>query len=142
MSAGDVVFIEGVTGFFAACINGPYSGTSESSGGYALFHKRGDGSMLMEHYGGQWQVKPASDKGKAPCMAYVAGGCAPAVCASPQWMVSLDGKVYVDAPDVKMVTGAEAARKVSGCCVRAHEHADLPPLPLPVVCCDACCAGR
>ena len=62
------------------------------------------------------------------CFAYVAGGCALAACTSRQWTVA-DGKGgWSDAPGVKMVTGAEAERKVSGCCLRAHQHALLPPV--------------
>ena len=142
MSAGDVVFISGATGVNAAAINGPYDGTSESSDGYTLFRKRGDASVIIEHFGGNWRVKPVSFKGKADCWAIVSGGCALEACTSRLWKESFDGKVHVDAPGLKMVTGAEAERKVSGCGLPAHEHALLHLLPLPVTCCDACCAGR
>jgi hypothetical protein len=140
MSADNVVFISGATGPFAAAINGLYDGSSDSSGGYALLRKRGDGSMLMEHRDGEWQVKAVSSKGSAGCFAYVAGDCAPAACASRRWKVGSGGKGFVDAPGVKMVTGVEAARKVNDGFLRAHEHAPLPPLPL--VRCDGFCAGH
>ena len=84
-------------------------------------------SMLMEHFGGKWQVKPVSHKGTDICYAFVAGGCALAACTSRQWKVH-NGETLSDAPGVKMVTGAEAERKVSGCCLRAHQHALLLPV--------------
>ena len=143
MSAPHHVFISGATGLNATGINGAYYSTGETSDGHPLLIKRGDASMLMEHFGGYWQVKPVSSKGKDSCYAYVAGGCALAACTSRQWKV-LDGKGgWSDAPGVKMETGAEAERKVSGCCLRAHQHALLsPPSALPIASCDACCAGR
>ncbi len=123
------VFISGATGVNAARINGFFDLTQEKGlDGRFILRTRGDASMLMEHFGGQWQVKLASDKGKANCYAYVEGGCLLAACTSRQWTVTFDGKTFSDAPGVKMVTGAEAERKVSGCCLRAHQHALLPPV--------------
>jgi hypothetical protein len=142
MSAAHHVFISGATGLNATGINGAYYSTGETSDGHPLLIKRGDASMLMEHFGGKWWVKDASFKGMARGFAYVAGGCALAVCTSRQWMLSFDNKTFSDAPDVKMVTGAEAERKVSGCCLRAHQHALSPPSALPIASCDVCCAGR
>ena len=142
MSAGDVVFISGATGVNAAGINGPYDGTSESSDGYTLFRKRGDAGVMMEHFAGKWRVKSVTDKGKDLCYACVVGGCALEACTSRLWKEGTGGKGFVDAPGLKVMTGAEAERKVSGCGLPAHEHALLHPLSLPVVCCDACCAGR
>ena len=127
MSAAHHVFISGATGVHAAGINGAYYSTGKPSDGHPLLTKRGDASMLMEHFEGQWQVKPVSDKGTADCNAYVTGGCALAACTSRQWRAD-DGKTWSDAPGVKMETGAEAERKVSGCCLRAHQHALLPPV--------------
>ena len=137
MSAGDVIFISGAAGTNAAAINGVYDRTSETSGGYAVYAKRGDGVMCMEHFEGteSWQVKPVSSKGTAGCRAYVAGGCAPEACTSRQWMVG-DGKTFLDAPLVKMVAGAEAQRQVGCCCLHAHHHPPtcLPLLPLTCFC--------
>ena len=122
MSENDVVFISGATGQYSFRINGPYDRTSETRHGYAVYGKRGDASMCIEHYGERWQVMSSSQ-----FVAYVAGGCALAACTSRQWKV-WDDKTFSDAPGVKMVTGAEAERKVSGCCLRAHQHALLPPV--------------
>jgi uncharacterized cupin superfamily protein len=127
MSAAHHVFISGATGLNATGINGAYYSTGETSDGHPLLIKRGDASMLMEHFGGKWHVKRVSAKGTASCYAYVAGGCALAACTSRQWTVSFDGKTHSDAPGLKMETGAEAERKVSGCCLRAHQHALFPP---------------
>ena len=127
MSAAHHVFISGATGAHAAAINGAYYSTGETSDGLPLLRKRGDASMLIEHFQGNWHSKPVSSKGTDSCYAYVAGGCALAACTSRQWKV-WDDKTFSDAPGVKMVTGAEAERKVSGCCLRAHQHALLPPV--------------
>ena len=128
MSAAHHVFISGATGVNAAAINGAYYSTGETSDGHPLLRKRGDASMLMEHFNRQWQVIAVSNKGTSNCYAYVQGGCALAACTSRQWRVTFDSKTLSDAPGVKMVTGAEAERKVSGCCLRAHQHALLPPV--------------
>jgi hypothetical protein len=128
MSEALVLYISGATGPFAACINGIYDRTSETSGGYALYCKRGDGSVCMEHRGGRWQVKNVAHKGKGNCLAYVAGGCAAEACTSRQWKVTFDDKAFDDAPLVKMVAGAEAERQV-GCC-RLHAAPPLPPPPV------------
>jgi hypothetical protein len=70
MSAAHHVFISGATGVHAAAINGAYCRTGETSDGHhPLLRKRGDASMLMEHFNGQWQVKPVSNKGTANCFA-------------------------------------------------------------------------
>jgi hypothetical protein len=77
------VFISGATGPCAASINGFFVVTEEKSlDGRLVLSKRGDPSVCIEHYGGAWEVKPASFKGKDGCVAYVAGGCALEDCAS------------------------------------------------------------
>ena len=122
------MFISGATDGNAASINGFFEPTQEKGlNGRVLYSKRGDAGKCMEHFNGKWQVKTVSSKGKDVCYANVEGGCALAACTSRQWKVG-DGKTFSDAPGVKMVTGAEAERKVSGCCLRAHQHALLPPV--------------
>ena len=145
MSAGDFIFISGAAGVNASAINGVYDRTSETSGGYAVYAKRGDGSMCMEHFQGtkSWQVKHVSDKGKDGCNAYVAGGCAAEACTSRQWMVSFDNKTHSDAPLVKMVAGAEAQRQVGCFRLHAHHHKHPPTcLPLLPLTCFCFVAGR
>ena len=136
MSAGDVIFISGAAGINAAGINGVYDRTSETSGGYAVYAKRGDGGMCMEHFAGtkSWQVKAVSNKGTARCKAYVAGGCAAEACTSRQWMV-YDGKTFSDAPLVKIVAEAE----VCSCCMpsSAFLTSNLPPAASPPT--EFCC---
>ncbi len=141
MSAGAVVFISGATGPRAAAINGLYDGTGEISGGYAVYSKRGDPSMCVEHLGGDWEVKDVSCKGTNACMAYVAGGCALEDCASRAWRVS-NGKGWDDQPCVKMATGSEAERQVSGGCMRAHALARDAAAPHPRARVSACDAVR
>ena len=122
------VFISGATGVHAAAINGFFEPTQDKGpDGRLILTKRGNAGMLMEHTAGRWRVKSVSDKGTTSCNAYFEGGCALAACTSRQWRVG-NGKTFSDAPGVKMVTGAEAERKVSGCRLRAHQHALLPPV--------------
>jgi hypothetical protein len=144
MSAGDCLFISGATGALAGDINGGYDRTGEMCGGYALYRKRCDPSIIMEHRGGDWEVKPVSSKGTAHLCAYVAGGCAAEACTSRMWKVDdgVDGSPHQDAPSVKMVAGAEAQRQVERRCMRALQHTPPPPRVqlLPLTCC-AFCAG-
>jgi hypothetical protein len=138
-STGAVVFISCATGPCAAAINGSYDRTGEISGGYTVYSKRGDPSMCIEHGGGQWEVKPVSSKGEAACVAYVAGGSALEDCTSRVWKV-WNGKEFNDQSSVKMATGREAGRQVSGGCMRALAHARDAAAPHPrarVSPCDA-----
>ena len=140
------VFISGATGPNAAKINGFYAPTQEKGlDGRVLLSKRDDASMCMEHFGGDWEVKFLSSKGKDSRCAYVAGSCALQDCASRMWKV-LDGK-FQDQPSVKMATGSEAERQVSCGCMRAHGHDAPAPASLAharILACDALCfcSGR
>ena len=101
------MFISGATGVNAARINGFFEPTQEKGrDGRALYAKRGDASVCIEHYGGKWQVKLVSGKGKGSAWAYVAGGCGLEACTSRVWKVG-DGKAWNDAPGVKLVLEAE-----------------------------------
>ena len=111
------VFISGAAGMFSAGINGFYTVTEEkSSDGRVVLSKRGDASMCIEHFAGQWQVKKVSSKGTSACLAFVQGGCALEDCTSRVWWVD-NGKEFEDQPSVKMATGSEAERQVSGGCI-------------------------
>ena len=137
------VFISGATGPNAAKINGFYAPTQEKGlDGRVLLSKRDDASMCMEHFGGDWEVKSVSSKGKDSRSAYVAGDCALQDCASRIWRV-LDGKAWNDQPSVKMATGSEAERQVNCCCMRAHGHDAPAPVSLAharILACDALCS--
>ena len=139
------VAISGATGPNAAAINGVYEPTQEKGlDGRVLYRKRGNPGIIMEHLGGKWQVKPVSSKGKAGCRAYVAGGCALEDCTSRVWKVD-DGvpeHPLIEQPSVKMATGREAERQVSGGCMRAHGHDAPAPVSLAharMLVCDAFC---
>jgi hypothetical protein len=136
MSENDVVFISGATGQYSFGINGPYDRTSETRYGYAVYGKRGDASMCIEHYEGRWQVKSVSSKGGGGWFASVAGGCALEACASRVWKV-FDGNALVNQASVKIATGADAEREVSGGCMRPqqstnHSPPSLSPPPNPL----------
>jgi hypothetical protein len=118
MSVGDCLFISGATGIHAGAINGGYDRTDEMCGGYALYRKRCDPDICMEHCGGMWEVKEVSDKGTAVCFAYVAGGCEAEACTSRMWKI-LTNALYQDASSVKMVAGAEAERQVEHRCMQS-----------------------
>ena len=111
------VFISGAAGPFSAGINGFYTVTEEkSSDGRVVLSKRGDASMCIEHVEGDWKVKSVSGKGTSAGLAFVQGGCALEDCTSRVWRV-LIGKEWEDQPSVKMATGSEAERQVSGGCI-------------------------
>jgi hypothetical protein len=113
-------------------INGIYDKVDERCGGHRLYVKRGDANMCLEHYEEKWKVKPMSYKGKDGCIAYVEGGCKLKACTSRVWRVyEATGQRtgFHDAPNVKLVTGAEAQRQVRGGCLRARQHAPLSPNP-------------
>jgi len=132
------VFISGATGPHAAAINGYFAPTQEKgSDGRFVLIKRGDASMCIEHFRGQWQLKHVSHKGTAVCTAYVAGDCALQDCASRVWKV-WDDQTHVDQASVKMATGSEAEQKVCGGCTRAHQHHAPAPRPhARILPCDA-----
>ena len=116
MSVG-AVFISGAAGLLSAWMNGFYTVTEEkSSDGRVVLSKRGDASMCIEHFAGQWQVKYVSNKGTSVCMASVQGGCALEECTSRVWSVA-NRKEWADQPSVKMATGSEAERQVSRGCI-------------------------
>ena len=115
------MFIRGATGDNAASINGFFEPTQEKGlDGRVLYARRSNASVCIEHYGGNWQVKPLTNKFMGNCLAYVAGGCGLEACTSRVWKVD-DGTPgpHVDAPSVKLVAGAEAQRQVRGGCLRA-----------------------
>jgi hypothetical protein len=112
MSTGNVVFITGATGVNAAAVNGPFDRTNEKCGSYLLYNRRGDASTCVEHFQGKWQVKAVSTKGKDSCLAYIASNSDLESCISLRWSIH-DGKVWSEAPAIKMTMGAEARRQVS-----------------------------
>jgi hypothetical protein len=96
--------------------------------------------MFIEHRGGLWQLKPALAKGKDSGWADCAGGCALEACTSRIWNMDL-GKAGAPAwtvtPSMKMVTGAEAERMVSGPCVCAPRESQIVrPPSLTVAACS------
>ncbi len=105
------MFISGATGGKADVINGFYEATEEKGlDGRVVYRKRGDGSVCIEHFSGQWAVKYVSWKGKDSAHAYVIGLCAFEACASRVWRV-VDGKERFE-PSVKMLMGPEAVVQV------------------------------
>ena len=124
MSAADVVFISGATGERSFGINGPYDRTAELSGGYAVYAKRGDGSVCIEHRAGKWEVKHVSTKGEDSSYASVSGNRALEDCASCVWSV-LYGTARVD-QTLEIVSGADAQRQASDCPL---PHPPSPPPP-------------
>jgi hypothetical protein len=152
MSENDVIFIRGAIGFHSVGINGPYNRISVtlSKDGYAVYGKLGDASMCIEHYGGKWQVKSVCRKGRNRCFAYVTGGCALEACASRVWKVAHETGYDVQS-NVEIVTGLDAEREVSDCCMRPQQRTNQfsppgPPTLLPPPPCESdvlgFCAGR
>ena len=133
------VYISGASGANAHQINGFFETTHEKSGGRVLLRKRGDPSIVIDIYGGSmWQVKLASSVGKFGDGAVVfaminfqyfffgsADYFAKITSNWPlQWMLKHEDS-FIEAPGMKMVTGAEAEQKVSGCSPRFHYRIQL-----------------
>ena len=120
------VFISGATGPNAAKVNGFYAPTQEKGlDGRVVYGKCGDASMCIEHRGGRWQVKYVSKKGSTTCDASVAGYCALEACASRVWRV-WNGSTREDQASVKIATGPDVEREVSGCCMRPQQRTTTP----------------
>ena len=118
--------ISGATGLWAERINGFFAATQEKgSDGRVVYGKCGDASMCIEHREGRWQVKDVSNKGRAVCDAYVAGYCALEACASRVWSV-YNGRTLEVQASVKIATGPDVEREVSGCCMRPQQRTTTP----------------
>ena len=138
------VVISGATGRWAESINGYFAASEEKSlDGRVVYGKCGDASMCIEHYGGKWQITTVSNKGTDGAFANVTGGCALEACTSLVWRVH-DGNSKIDQPSVKILTGPDAEREVSGCCMRPQQCTNhFPPsAPLPPRDALGLCAGR
>ena len=119
-SRASFVFIYGATGANASKVNGLFTATQErGQDGRVIYAKRGNSghSLCMEHYkdDGDWQVKPVSGNRQGSCWAYVEGGCALEACTSRTWNM-LDGNVFYEQPDIRMVAGTDAETAVSCRC--------------------------
>jgi len=85
-----------------------------------VYVKVDDDRYCIEHFGGKWQLKPVTDKGKNDCFAEVPGGCALEGCTS-HWLSETfarnfcvsNGERLVLQLGVKMLFGADAEREVS-----------------------------
>jgi hypothetical protein len=116
------VLISGATGSLASFVNGYYEPTEEKGAdGRVMYVKRGDGSVCIEHFEGDWEVKSISSKNLNLQFAYVSGGLALEACTSKEWMVydHIEDDFFKQ-PSVKMVTGAEAERQVGVLLTRAR----------------------
>jgi hypothetical protein len=58
------VFISGATGSSASVVNGYYELTEEKGAdGRVMYAKRGDDTLCIEHFNGQWDIKYSAKKG-------------------------------------------------------------------------------
>ncbi len=109
------MFLSGAQGVHASTVNGFWRATAERRQGRVVYVKVGDDSLCIEYFGGKWQLKLVSNKGKNISAAYVPGGCALEACTSRVWDVG-SGSGLVPQPSVKMLFGADAEREVSCRC--------------------------
>jgi hypothetical protein len=122
------VSISGAAGPCASLINGLFDPTAEIHEDRVRYCKRGDASMCMELFQGQWHVKHVSVKGTGGgfasyAAAYVVGGCAAEACTSDLWIL-WDGENLRGDPSVKMVLESE----VSSCCMQFFSFSHRPLL--------------
>jgi hypothetical protein len=137
------VYISGASGANAHQINGFFETTHEKSDGRVLLRKRGDASIVIEYFGTQWQVKLASSVGKfedvvifamIPFQFFFFGSADYFAKITSNWpleWILKHGDSFINAPGVKMVTGAEAEQKVSGCSPRVYVFKIILPPVLP-----------
>jgi hypothetical protein len=62
----------------------------------------------MEHFEGQWQVKPVSYKGTSKCWAFVEGWGSLESCASRQWTLLNSEGAWTNSPLMKVMTEVDA----------------------------------
>ena len=107
------VLVSGATGDRAGAINGLFAPTQEKGlDGRVVYGKCGDGSMCIEHYVDDWQVKPVSLKGSWSSFAYVTGGCALEACTSRVWRVE-NSNTWNDQPSVTMAAECDKSLKLA-----------------------------
>jgi hypothetical protein len=99
----------------------------KSSDGRVIYKNRVDPTLVIEHVGGKWQIKPVSVIGKNIRAAEVSGGCPLEACKEKVWMV-LRGDSFEEKPSMKMETGAKAEAQASGGCIVAFFSMPSPPL--------------
>ena len=114
-SRAGLVFLSGAQGVHDSKVNGLWRATAERRQGRVVYVKVGDDSLCIEYFGGIWQIKLVSDKGKNVANAQLPGGCALEACTSRVWNVS-DETTLLPQPSVKMLFGADAEREVSCRC--------------------------
>jgi hypothetical protein len=84
------VLISGATGPYGKGINGLFAPTSERSlDGRVVYEKCDNTGIIIEHYSGQWSIKPATDKGLSALQGGVVGGCALESCIGRVWFVGM-----------------------------------------------------
>jgi hypothetical protein len=81
---------------------------SEKWEGRLLYRKRDDADKWIEHFGGKWEVKAASNRGSDNCWAWIEGGCALEACGSRDWNVY--DKSWIQQKSVCLTYGSEAIR--------------------------------
>ena len=98
-------------------MNGTYEPVAElSPDGMVRYVKQGDSNMWLEYLGGQWQIKPANEKGKVnskglgTCWAWITASKAPPEHCGSEWNVG-DGSKWNKCPGVSVLTAAEAERQ-------------------------------
>jgi hypothetical protein len=106
-AAAEPVHIGGATGSNAENINGIYDPTCELSSGRRVY-KRRDTDIWIELFGGKWQVKPASAKGKDNGWAFFAASRALEQCGDSTWQV-YDSKAWARQASVKLMPESRAA---------------------------------
>jgi len=76
----------------ASYVNGFFDpSTSKGMDGRLIYIKRGQTDVCLEHFNGQWQVKPVSEIGKDSFFATLQGNRALLDCSSNQWTLA-DGR--------------------------------------------------
>jgi hypothetical protein len=107
------VRISGAIGDFADSINGVFAPTQEKSqDGRIVYSKRGDTSICIEHFNGQWQLKRLLHRCFNACYAYAPGGCQLETCTSEWKELQNSENPTFFASFIRIVAGANAEQEV------------------------------
>jgi hypothetical protein len=103
--------------------------------GRVVYRKCDNADIIIEHYSGQWSIKPATDKGLSAFQGGVVGGCALESCIGRVWFVGMGSGTakWEDQARVIIATGSDVARQVNAmaCALQHSRSPHFPPSFLP-----------
>ena len=114
-----MIVISGITNcIYQKGLNGTYEPVAElSPADMVRYVKRGDNTVWLEYLVGQWQIKPANEKGKVNSnglrlsWAFITASKAPPENCGSEWNVADNGSKWNKCPGVSVLTAASEAER-------------------------------